>query len=284
MLVRPSVIVAGLAFVACSLNARALDLDGDNYYKTDCDDTNDTVYPGAEELCDGKDNDCDGPVDEGETCTAMSEEDVRVAITGEGTLGRLMVTGLLDGDAFGDLLVEARLGGSAGVCLVPGARLVEGVAGGAEAEVKMSDIGSCWVSDGAMLGLAVTSAAPFGVPTSDVAWVLSSSDGLCAVDPYGDGVSLEDEAFGCTSLDVWTSLGTGVAGQILSFGVADPASAALMALTASGFGVARPTGLANDPGEFWAIQTTTPLKEVVGGEDLDGDGIADILAVDSENV
>lgn len=27
---------------------------------TDCDDSDDTVYPGAEEICDGKDNDCDG--------------------------------------------------------------------------------------------------------------------------------------------------------------------------------------------------------------------------------
>lgn len=32
---------------------------------TDCDDTDATVNPGAAEVCDGKDNDCDGDVDEG---------------------------------------------------------------------------------------------------------------------------------------------------------------------------------------------------------------------------
>jgi RHS repeat-associated protein len=50
-----------------------IDNDGDGFYAItpeclsgdDCDDTDDTVYPGATELCDGKDNNCDGQEDEG---------------------------------------------------------------------------------------------------------------------------------------------------------------------------------------------------------------------------
>ncbi len=52
------------------------DFDGDTFFACqnedpsaeDCDDTNDTVHPGAEEVCDGIDNDCDGipPEEQGE--------------------------------------------------------------------------------------------------------------------------------------------------------------------------------------------------------------------------
>ena len=48
------------------------DSDGDGYGtgpgctgEIDCDDYDSSVNPGAEEICDGKDNDCDGAVDEG---------------------------------------------------------------------------------------------------------------------------------------------------------------------------------------------------------------------------
>jgi len=48
-----------------------LDEDGDNWTtcKGDCDDADATVYPYAPEICDGKDNNCDGniPANEGDT-------------------------------------------------------------------------------------------------------------------------------------------------------------------------------------------------------------------------
>ena len=44
----------------------AVDNDGDGSPEgEDCDDADATTYPGAAELCDGKDNSCDGAIDEG---------------------------------------------------------------------------------------------------------------------------------------------------------------------------------------------------------------------------
>ncbi len=49
-----------------NITIEAVDADGDGFYSDeDCDDSNSQVNPGAEEVCDGVDNNCNGDVDEG---------------------------------------------------------------------------------------------------------------------------------------------------------------------------------------------------------------------------
>lgn len=51
--------------VSCVATSNSLDEDGDGYIaSSDCDDTNASAYPGAEELCNTIDDDCDGDTDE----------------------------------------------------------------------------------------------------------------------------------------------------------------------------------------------------------------------------
>lgn len=46
---------------------------GWSWYSEDCDDTDPLVFPGAEEACDGVNNDCDSQIDEGGSCTVRGE-------------------------------------------------------------------------------------------------------------------------------------------------------------------------------------------------------------------
>lgn len=68
------------AFINC---LGLTDADGDGWASgSDCDDSNANRYPGAPELCDGVDNDCDGQADEGALTTWYPD---------------------MDGDGFGDM-------------------------------------------------------------------------------------------------------------------------------------------------------------------------------------
>ena len=56
--------LALLLIVGCGDKDTSADADGDGYIADDCDNNDASVYPDADELCDGVDNNCDGQTDE----------------------------------------------------------------------------------------------------------------------------------------------------------------------------------------------------------------------------
>jgi hypothetical protein len=62
-----SLLVGLLALPALAAKPVPSDVDRDGYTTAagDCNDNDKTIYPGAPEVCDGKDNNCDGTIDEG---------------------------------------------------------------------------------------------------------------------------------------------------------------------------------------------------------------------------
>ena len=59
-----------------SVEEEPVDSDGDGFTSDeDCDDTNPAINPGATEICDGLDNNCNGEIDEGVTTTFYQDAD-----------------------------------------------------------------------------------------------------------------------------------------------------------------------------------------------------------------
>lgn len=113
---------------ACTLPA------GFSATNTDCDDTNDTVFPAAPELCNGRDDTCEGDIDEGLT-VVLEEDDLQAAIDAATTSALLCVAGDHTGPFTLDknITISGRggatatfLSGSSGRVLAQSAGIVEG--------------------------------------------------------------------------------------------------------------------------------------------------------------
>ena len=71
------VLLCCLFVMGCKAPVVIVDGDGDGYEAGggDCNDADATIFPGAVEVCDNKDNDCDGTADEDVKTTYYADND-----------------------------------------------------------------------------------------------------------------------------------------------------------------------------------------------------------------
>lgn len=273
------------------------DADGDGVDAAagDCDDADPTVFPGAVEVCDGLDQDCDGAADEGLACPDRwlvgehSLAEAQLSLSGAvaaGELGAACALGDLDGDGVAELVVGAR--GAATVYVFDGPLAAGSVGDVADADATLlgaagsafgwsldapADLDADGLLDllvGAPYALSSRGAAyRFGAPRGEVpagaalgTWRGDSTNDQLGVhvgtagDQDGDGL---DEVL----VGAWMDDTSGSnAGSTYVFGGAA-------------------TGTVS-PGAAWATLTGESAADwsgyaAAGGEDLDGDGWDDLL-------
>jgi hypothetical protein len=97
--------------LGCLHRALAVDVDGDGYFSPrpgfalgdegacgdDCDDAAVAAHPDAAEICDGRDNDCNGVVDDGARYVASSADAIRISAPEAERAGHGGLIGLEDG-------------------------------------------------------------------------------------------------------------------------------------------------------------------------------------------
>lgn len=269
-----------LLLLACGLPDRGLvqDADGDGHAEDDCDDSRASVHPGAEESCDGLDNDCDGAVDLGACLAWDPGEDDGQSVLGESGLGFALAVGRLDGDPLPDLVAYGSVGGAAAACLVAGARL------GGEVNEPLAEVATCWVTDPNLFPPALVSADRYGTafsPGQEVA-VLGGRDGVCLLDPFGVGYSLEVAAHACVELADVPELDQRPTAMV----AADAAAGTLAFAGVREVVVVDPADMLDGDGALsgWGAETATPVVGLAGGTDLTGDGVGDLLVATGGSV
>lgn len=181
-------------------------MDGLSYWGQDCNDGDDTVFPGATEACDGVDDNCDDLIDEGTSCTVRGERALTSStrqVRGDTALmsaGWALAGGVdLNGDGSDDAAI-ASLGEGSGGGMV---HLILGPLG-AEGAFEEGSVQILTEAD-ALAGSALSS------PDARTLATLEEGGGAALL--IGDPLE-EDEAWKGTGEVWWTTLSGASADQV----------------------------------------------------------------------